>query len=355
VDENPQIGIQFLASDKKTLLSRSCINVYQLSAGTKTFQFTVEPRKILAILKTVELHTIKLSFEEETKTLSIYTSPDNTAFIALPSRDPAEYPPIEEIFTHIYNLQTVNAGVLLSGIQFIDKFLDPKHPKFSNLFIVKGSMYGANGDNKAGAFTGEDLKDLDELTFPASCLNGICNFINNLDLKNVSLGTTSNGIFISSSEQRKFSFGFTKVKVPAPRIPITTEDPTGEGWLLDREMLLKRLNRLHITGDAKLGVQGYFSKESLHLTTVTDRASKDILPCKSIGGVENKDTLFLASCRLLESVLKQFGGRDINFYVDKKITLYTKISLEILEAEGKIIKPCICAAAISQARPEKTT
>lgn len=339
----PELSI--LATDKKNRLSLSTMPV--TSEGS--VKFTADPRKIFKLLKTIEGDSVSFQYDPVARTLQIFLSNDKESFISLPSFDPDTYAPIAENFQKAYDLKTVNAGVFLGGMQFIKGFLDLKNQKFSNMFITQGVMYGSNGSNKAAAFASPDLADLDELVFPLSTFPAVTNLIEALDLQDILISTSSNHIFISSPS-KSFVFAFTKVQMKMPKIPISIDEPVMDGWKINKNALLKKLGRLHLSGDSKVGVKCEFIESKLQLTTVTDRPSKDSVACTKIK--ETKDADCLTECRLLEAALMQFGGEELDLYLKNKIIIYNKAELEFVVKGEKIKKPFTSAAAVSLSREE---
>jgi hypothetical protein len=345
--------IRVLATDKRNKLSMSKIGISFEGSG----KFTADPRKILKLLKTVDSDSLKIRYVEDTATLQIFLSDNQESFVSLPSFDPSDYTSIAENFEKAFDLKTVNAGSFLGGLQFIKGFLDLKNQKFSNMYITKGVMYGSNGNNKAGAFTNPDLADLDELIFPLSTFPAISSLIEILvpdkggqsDVQDIVISTSSNHVFISSPA-KDFIYAFTKVQTKMPKIPITVDEPDMDGWRINRSLLLKKINRLQLT-DAKAGVQCIFTEDKVQFSTIADRSSKDFLLCSKIK--DSKGATCITECRLLVESLLQFKGEEIDFFVKNKIVLFNKAEMEFLVQEQKVVKPFICAAAVSMSREAK--
>jgi len=349
--EGGSTGIKVLATDKRNRLSQAKISL--ASPVEFPVKFTVDPRKVLKLIKTVDFDHLTMAFDPKTLTVQFFLSDNEETFISLPSFDPSLYVSISENFEKAFDLKTVNAGVFLGGLQFIRGFLDQKDRKYSNMYIKSGVMYGTNGNNKAGAFTSPDLKELDELVFPISTFPSIINLIETLDLSDILISTTSNHIFINSPA-KDFIYGFTKIQFKIPKIPITVDEPELAGWGVDKNAFLKKLSRLELSGDSKLGIKCEFEEEDkVHFSTVADRMSKDTLNCKRIK--ESKpisNTSFITECRPLETAMSQFGGNEIELYIQKKVIMYQKAELEFLVQGNKIKKPFVGAAAVALAREE---
>jgi|GEM_PF-5400144 hypothetical protein len=326
--------IKIIATDQKTKLSRteSPINLF----SGDPISFTSDPRKILSLLKTGDKDLIKFNYNDTTKTLKLFLSENSESYVSLPSMDISTYAIDNSLFDKSFDLEPINSGIIITGIQFIKDFLDQKNLKFSNLFISQGIMYGSNGVNKVAAFTSPVLAGLDEIILPLSILSPVINFLDITNTKNIIIGTTSHHIFIKDGNNN--SFGFSKVQVPIPKMPITIEEPNFPGWSLNRKDLLKKLARLRLSKDAHIGIKGTFSENQLQLETVSDRDSKDFVPCVSYKGDVTQEAGFFTECKIFENAIDQFKNDTIKIFINKRIFIHDNANIETIEKDGSTIR-----------------
>jgi len=83
--------LKVLSTDKKSRLAKAVMP----AAAQENFKFTVDPRKILKLIKTTEGDTIYFGYTPETMTAQVCLSDDKESFVALPSFDPDTYASIE--------------------------------------------------------------------------------------------------------------------------------------------------------------------------------------------------------------------------------------------------------------------
>lgn len=337
--------LKIYATDKKNRLARISLEI----SSDCNLKFTADPRKILKLLKTADSDSIKILYDPSNFTIQIFLSNDTESFISLVSFDPVLYAPIEDTFDKAYDLKTVNAGSFLGGLQFIKGFLMDKHPKFSNMFLSKGVMYGANGSNKVAAFQSPDLDELDELVFPLVSLPAISNMITMLDLQEITIGSSSNHIFISS-EKKDFIFGFSKIQLSAPKLPITIDEPDFDGWEIDRSIFIKKLTRLLLSGDPAIGIRLNFEDSKISMETVIDRPSKDVMVSKRLKGSSIIKEIY--EIRALQTVLTHFGGEKIFLYIKNKIVFRSVGELEFLEKGITVKRPFTSIAAVAPSRED---
>jgi DNA polymerase III sliding clamp (beta) subunit (PCNA family) len=338
-------------TDKDKRIARACIDATIEGEG----MFTADPKKLLSLIKTTSSDTIRLMYFPETTTLEVYSSEDKDSFVSLPSFDPAIYPAVGHTFDEAYPVKTLNAGVLLVGIRFIQDYLlkSKGTNKFSNMFISQGIIYGSNGNDKIGAFTSPDIEGLDELVFPEMMLGPIANLIEKPDLDNITISTTSEFILIGSDD-KSFIFGFSKPKVKVPKMPVDIKEPEANGGEIEVGLLLKKFGRLKIAGDVDMGLRISLG-DHISISTLLDRASKDTMPCKRIG-TEEKD--ILVKCRVVEGVLDSFSAvpglssSTVKMFVARNLSFHWSGDLQMDELStdnqpSTVVKSIVCVGKVS--------
>jgi hypothetical protein len=189
-----------------------------------------------------------------------------------------------------------------------------------------------------------ELAGLTELIFPGSIIPQITNIIVKLNFLEVMVKTTSNTIILTSSDS-KFSFGFTKVKGTIPKIPITTEEPKDNGWEVDKNVLLKKISRLQVSGESGMGIEMCFTPSRLDLVTKSERPSKETMPCNG-----KEESIFLADCWLVEKILSLFEGDVLSIHSGKRrINLFSKGIIEIQETNSVKQVSFSCSALMALA------
>jgi DNA polymerase III sliding clamp (beta) subunit (PCNA family) len=336
--------LQMTGTDKDKRIARATIDATIEGEGS----FTTDPKKILSLIKTTSSDTIRLMYFPDTTTLEVYSSEDKDSFVSLSSFDPAIYPAVGHTFDEAFPVKTMNAGILLVGIRFIQDYLlkSKGTNKFSNMFISKGIIYGSNGNDKIGAFTSPEIEGLDELVFPEMMLGPVANLIEKPDLDNITISTTSEFVLVGD---QSFIFGFSKPKVKVPKMPIDVKEPETNGCEIEVGLLLKKFGRLKIAGDADMGIRISLS-DHISISTLLDRASKDTMPCKRIG-TEEKD--ILVKCRVIEGVLDSFSAvpgltsSTVKMFVDRNLSFSWRGDLQMEEQEKTVVKSIVCVGKVS--------
>ena len=318
--------LTILSSNKSTCFSRAVVT----TGGTGTCKFTVDPGKILNLIKMSGSSTMKFIFHPETTTLEVHASEEEDSFISLSSLDPTTFPEIEDNFTKAFELKTLDAGIFLKGLRFAEGFISTgkNAGKFGNVFCAEGVLYGTNGNDIAGAYTSTEFSGLTDLIFPGTIISQIANIINKLNFLDITIKTTSNAIIISSTD---YSYGFTKVQISMPKMIITIEEPPTSGWGVEKALLLKKIGRLQISGESGLGIELCFSPSRLDIVTKAERPSKESLPCKG-----SEEALFTVDCWMIERILGLFEGATLSVHQGKRrINLFSKGTINVQEKEDK--------------------
>lgn len=341
-----------LYSTNRDKIAYGSLKISDIETEEETTEFTADPKKIQALLNTSDMKKISFIYDSEKKTLDIYASENENSFLSFPSLDPEKFISFEEELNKLQELKRINSGIFLYGIRFIQGFLpsDERNKKFNRVYINKGAMYGSNGSNKIGAYESPELQDMDAIIFRKEVLPNIANMIDRINTQDIIIKTSSKFTLFASPDNI-FGFGFIKTTDQAPKFPISLEEPDIDGLNLDRNILMRKINRLAITSNGNIGIKFIASNNNIDMNTITERTSRENMVCSTIRGCENKE--FILEYKLVKTVLALFQATNINMYIaDTKCILRNEANLEIIEEDQKdpIQKPFKAVALISLAR-----
>jgi DNA polymerase III sliding clamp (beta) subunit (PCNA family) len=342
-------GVTLYSTDEDRMAT-AYLPVEGLDSGAST-RFTLDPKKLQALIGTSKGDTIRFAYEDETKTLNVYASEDSDAFISFPSFDPDGFLTFSEDFATAQELKTVESPVITSAIKFIQGFLsDDKNKKYSNVYIVDGKIYGANGSSKIGAFISPSFEGVN-LVLRRALLSAISTFIDKSATEEVLIKQTEKIIIFSTSKGLD-NFAFRKSVIDIPKLPISTQMPKAEGFIVDREALLKKLNRLFLTHNQRnpeFGLKISVKGTDIVMETIADRKSIEKITCERISGNGALD--FTIDCIKLKDVLSLFSAERVDVYQEKgKCTLYSDAQIVIKEGEPPITSPFISIGLVTLAK-----
>ena len=345
-DEN---GVTLYATDEDKMAT-AFLPVEGLDSGVST-RFTLDPKKLQALIGTSKGDAIRFAYEDETKTLNVYASEDSDAFISFPSFDPDSFLTFNEDFVTAQEVKTVEIPVVTSAIKFIQGFLsDDKNKKYSNVYIVDGKIYGANGSSKIGAFISPSFEGVN-LVLRRALLSAINMFLDKSSAESVLIKQTEKIIIFSTSEGSN-NFAFRKSVVDIPKLPISTTVPQAEGFIVDREALLKKLNRLFLTHNQRnpeFGLKVSVKGTDIVMETIADRKSIEKIVCERISGSSALD--FTIDCIKLKDVLGLFSAERVDVYQEKgKCTLYSDAQLILKEGNPPETSPFVEIGLVTLAK-----
>lgn len=318
--------------------------------GDMPVRFTADPKKIQALINTADTDEIKFSYDPEIKTLNVYASENQNAYISFASFDPDSFLRFDKDLEETEEYHEISANLFFNGLQFIMGFLpnDDKNKKYSNLFIISDTMYGSNGITKIAAFKSEEMTGLPDLILRKPILQAIITMINKLGLINLSI-KISNKYISFYSPDNLYSFGFKKSTAKVPKFPISTENPKTTGFRVNREEILKKLNRLALTSWEDIGVKISMKGTELLMETLTDRKSYETMSCERISG--DQDLNFIVECTNFKGVLSQFEAPVTDIYSDKnQCSIFSKAHILYKDGSTDIKKPFIAIALMTLAR-----
>jgi DNA polymerase III sliding clamp (beta) subunit (PCNA family) len=342
-------GVTLYATDEDKMAT-AFLPVEGLDSGAST-RFTLDPKKLQALINTSKGDAIRFAYEDETKTLNVYASEDSDAFISFPSFDPDSFLTFNEDFATAQEVKTVEIPVVTSAIKFIQGFLsDDKNKKYSNVYIVDGKIYGANGSSKVGAFISPSFEGVN-LVLRRALLSAISMFLDKSSVEAVSIKQTEKIIVFSTSEGLN-NFAFRKSVVDVPKLPISTTVPQAEGFIVDRGALLKKLNRLFLTHNQRnpeFGLKVSVKGTDIVMETIADRKSIEKITCERISGNGALD--FTIDCIKLKDVLGLFEAERVDVYQEKgKCTLYSDAKLILKEGNPPETSPFVEIGLVTLAK-----
>jgi DNA polymerase III sliding clamp (beta) subunit (PCNA family) len=291
----------------------------------KTIQFTAAPKNLLTAVSNSDRDEIKFEYETDTKTLKVYASDNDDAFLATPSFDPNGFLSFEDLISPTSVITGVNAEVFTAGLRFEQGFAlkDEKNPKFSNIYIKEGAFYASDGAKWVGAFKCDDIANIFSLTVRRSMLSSILNILEKHSWGNVVLRDSDKIVLLTNSDMSS-GFGYRKSTVEMPKLPISFGTPQGDGINIDREVLRKKIARLAtVIKKDKPGVIITLEDNSiLVMKTRSDRPSMEKMPCRRLSG--DGPVRFILDESMVKGILPLFQASNIDLYIQpNRCTIYS--------------------------------
>jgi len=285
------------------------------ASGVEPIDFTSDPKKLTALINSSNSEVINFDYKPEEKTLNVYASENSSSYLSFPSLDTDDFNVFLSNATDFDTIKVVDSGILLAAISFVQGFIsdDNKDKKFSRLYIENGVFYGSNGSNKVGAFSSPDFDGLNSIIIRKPMLGPLVNMINLTDTKDITIQDNDKFLYFSTDG---FGFGFLKVIEEMINFPIEMEAPNCDAFKIDKNVFLKKINRLAIMGDNQIGIKAHISNNSSELSTLDERPSVELMDIVRISGTESFEFFF--KHKLMMSTLKQFQSSDVDLYVKPK-------------------------------------
>lgn len=313
--------------------------------------FTADPKAMLALLSSADVDLITMDYDADSRTLNVYASEDTEAYVSFPSHNPDDFLTITDQVQETQEIAGVDSTVLTAGMKFGLGFTstDDKNQKFATLYVKEGVLYAANGSSKLGLFKSPDFAPIYALTIRRPSVPSLLNFIDKVGGDKVVIKESPKIVLFLAADGQS-GFGFRKPIVEMPKMPATADVPQTDGINVDRQSLLKKINRLSIAmrgEDASLDMT--VQEGTLTIKTVSDRKSVERMPCNRLSGTEPMS--FYMDCALLKATLGQYWASNIDIYVMKNRGVIHS-SGEILSGEGsaQVKKPFTAVGIISLPR-----
>lgn len=309
--------------------------------------FTADPKAMLALLGSADVDLIAMDYDAGSRTLNVYASEDTEAYVSFPSHNPEEYLTSDDQVKETKVISEMDATVLTAGLKFGLGFAssDDKNQKFASLYVKEGVLSAANGSSKLGLFKTEEFAKVYALTIRRPVVPALLNFIDRAGATSVILKQSEKIVLFETADGMS-GFGFRRSLVEAPKMPATADVPEGDGINVDRQAMLKKINRLSIAMRAEdANLEMAVQDKTLTIKTMSDRKSVERIPCDRISG--NEPMSFLMDCPLFKAVLSQYWASNVDLYVAKNRGVVYSAG-DILSGETK--KPFIAVGVLSLPR-----
>lgn len=309
-------------------------------------EFTADPKKVTALLSSSDMEVIRFNYKKEENTLNVYASENKNAYLSFASFEPDKFLSFESKLKTASNIATINAGIFLSGLKFIQGFLPPddRNQKFARMYVEKGVMYGSNASNKIGAYLSPALEGLDGLIVRRPLLSSLCQMIDKINPTDINVKDANKHIIVMTPDD-SFGFGFLKTTDNMIKFPISIQKPDTDAFTIDRNLFLKKLNRLAITSGNELGIKMKLRSTDIEMNTILERSSVENIDVHRFIGKD--DVEFIVDYRLAKAILGLYQASNLDIFVDKsKYTIWSEAELEIQEENKEITKKSFTAIGL---------
>jgi len=346
----PEAHFDLYSTDKDKIASSKLPVADIKSDETGNIQFTADPKKLQALISNSDQKYIKFTYDSTTKTLNVYASENSDAYVSFASFKPEEFLTFEKELRLTVDVKTFDSSMFLSAIRFILGFLpnDDKEKKFANMFFDKGTIFGTNGSYKIGAFQSAEFSGISDLSIRRVMLSPIASMLDKVDSPMIKLSSSEKMIAISLPDD-SCTFGFRRSVMTMPKMPVTVDQPTQDGFNINRTTLLKKLNRLAVVSKEDVGLKMALKGTELSIETETDRRSYEKIACQRIIG--DSDLEFFMECSKVKTVLNLFQASNVDIHIDKtKCIIRSAAELVVAEGEKETKKPFISVGLLALAR-----
>ena len=322
--------------DKMTL---STVSVSNSVAEDELVEFTLDPKKIQALISNLDVKQIKVSYDKSTKTVCVYTTEESDAYVTLASFDPEEFLNLEKQVLATQEIKTFDADMLKTALKFIQGILstDAKDKRYSNLYFDKGVIYGSNGHNKVGAFISDVFKGVSDIMIRGGTIPPITSMLDRISCSTIKF-KSSDKLLVVATPDDSLAIGFVRTVMPMPRMPINLEVPQWDGFNVEKTPLIKKINRLSVVSKEGVGLKLSLSTTTLFLETETERVSKEKISSNRLRG--ESDLVFYLNSTTIKSMLGLFQASDVDIYVgDSKMMYYSNASICVEENGVETKKP----------------
>lgn len=284
---------------------KACCTVAIENVSKENFSFTGDPKILEKLLVKIDIETIRITFDAIEFVVKIYTTESEKSFSSMQSFPPDKMLTFDLSSWKESTKYPVDKEVLLFTLNYSKNFLaalKDDQKQFDFIVIDKGYVYAANGTNKMGFLVFKAYGLVESLKIRKNVLPLFTQFIENIKGASVQLFETKNNIGVVT-DSGDMVFMFLKSNVGAPNIPKDHIKSEGPYTLIEKNRLLKVIDRLMASNVSKTN----FGVE-LNLTGSGENA---VLQVSLLSSLKNTESF--------PCVRKDDGDEDVSHVIDYKI------------------------------------
>jgi len=288
--------------------------------------FTIDPKVVEKILSKVDIDETLIEYNEEEKTIQIYTTENQQSFTTLQSFPPEKMLTFETVDPDSKNVYTINRNIILSALTFAYNYLAPlKENKKQYDFVVinNGIVYGANGINKMGFFVSQPFKSFENFKIRKESVPFLISVLKSLKDEEINLIESNKDIGIESLDG---SIYFSCLKSGLEASKINTDLLKGDApyTIVNRTKLLKTLDRLVASTSSTTGagveytLSGENENGSIFFNLISNLKIVEQMDCVRINDEESAQIKHVLDFKLFKGILGSFGDKDTRLYINEK-------------------------------------
>jgi len=284
--------------------------------------FTLDPRIAEKILTKIDIDETTIEYNEEEKTVLVYTTENKQSFTTLQS-----FPP-EKMLTFTIPEVTeydIRKDLIQAALEFTNNYLAPlKENKKQYDFVIlnNGIAYGANGVNKMGFFVSGPLKNFSNFKIRKESVPFMIAALRDLKgEETVKMVEGQKDVGLTTEDGRVF-FSCLKSGVESPKINTDLIKGDSAYTLIDKNKLLKTLDRLTAsnTSSAGAGIQyeltGVNENASISFHLISNLKAVEQMDCIRVNDEDNQEVSHVLDFKLFKGILSSFGEKGINLYIN---------------------------------------
>lgn len=300
-----------------------------IETDTSDLSFTLDPKIIEKLLTKIDVNEICVTYDEEEKTIRIYTTLDRQSFTTLqsfPVEKMLTFSPPEEDGDSI----VINREVACAALEFCSNFLAPlkeNRKQYDFIIINKGIVYGANGLNRMGFFVSTEFQHFINFKIRKESVPDILGALKSLCTDEVMFinNDKDSGIRASSEdEDTADETYFTCLKSGTEPPKINTEFIKGDNAysLINKTKLTKSLDRLSASASASTGagieikLSGKNEDGVVTLNLISNLKTREQVECVRVNDQENMEIEHVLDYKLFKTILASFNDNDLKVYIN---------------------------------------
>jgi len=303
----PKDSTLTVSSTNNDLRASSTISLIEYQDGD--FSFTADPKALEKLLVKIEHEDIVLELDHKDLVLKVYTSEDSESFTSLqsfPSNKMLRFENITPIAVYQIDREFL-AYTLKWSINYLSAMTE-ESKKYDFLVLNDNMAYSANGMNKMGYLACKMFKEFKNVKIRKMAIPILHGILDVMKDEIISFIETDKYYAVESQDKGIF-FGFLKSSIETPKIKTDLIKADGKHIEIEKNKMLKALDRLVSTSKdlAGTGVQvtlsGLGDSSRLELSLIGNLKCMEKLIVSKVADDNDEAVSHIVGYKLFKSIM----------------------------------------------------
>jgi len=302
------------------------------NTGDDNFSFTADPKILEKLLTKMDIDTVRMEYDSSDLVLKIYTTATGKSFTSVQSFPTDKMLTFNEDLGDDVKEYPVDREVLVHTLDYAKVFLSPikeDSKQFDFIIFNKGIVFAANGYNKMGFIVFKAYETMENFKVRKAVVPFLLSFVDSIkEHEHVVLFETPKEVGVYTQD-KSTRYSFLKSNVEPPDIPTNRIKSEGPFTLVDKDALIKVLDRLVVSrptakgSGIEISLKGAGEDSYIDLGLVSNLKVTERFDCARVNDESPDEVSHVVDYVMFKSILSSFEAKkQVRLHINDESKFY---------------------------------